>query len=72
MPRTPITPVQAQAASKSHAVDAQDAAALVDAIISGTAPIPDGQRDAAMLECAKILEAAGCYIRRQHAKGLLI
>lgn len=75
MPRTPLTPVKAQANAISQAQDAQDAAKLIADILAGTDSFPADRLDlraAAVADAAKVLEAAGCYVRRQQAKGLLI
>lgn len=66
------TPVQAQSNAKYHADQSTDAAETIRAIIDGTWTGPDDQRGDALLKAAKVLEAAGCYVRRQYAKGLLI
>lgn len=71
MPRTPMTPAAAQANAKFHADQSAAAAETVAAILSGTWTGPDNKRAAALHDAAKVLEAAGCYIRRQNAKGLL-
>lgn len=56
MPRTPLTQAQRDHACRLHAESSADAAArIVAALANGDRPT---------LADAKILEAAGCYIRR--------
>jgi hypothetical protein len=72
MPRQPLSPVKAQSAATDHAQDAAQAAVTVSTILAGTDGLSDSARTHALANAAKTLEAAGCYIRRQHSKGLLI
>lgn len=70
MPRSPLTPAQARAQADFHAACAADAAGRVASLLSNASSDP-AARKATMRECAKVLEAAGCYIRRQADRDLL-
>ena len=56
MPRTPLTPEQRATACKVHAESSVAAAQRILAALAKGEPIS--------LADAKVLEAAGCYIRR--------
>lgn len=59
MPRTPLTPAQRSAACAYHAAQSAEAAQrIAAALAAGKSPA---------LADAKVLEAAGCYIRRNGA-----
>ena len=65
MPRTPITPDAARRNVAASMTDAADAAALVLDIIAGTSPLPADRHADALADAARILEAAGCQLRRR-------
>lgn len=72
MARTPNTPVHAQKQAKAHARICEDAAATIVAIVDGTWLGADADRQSTLHACAKQLESAGCYIRRQNSNAMLV
>lgn len=72
MPRTPTTPVQAQQRASDHAEKVRLAAGTIAAVLNGTYPCPDAERGDVIHAAAKVMEAAGCYIRRANADRLLV
>jgi len=65
MARPALTPQAAQRAAIVHAQESANAAATLASILSGSWAGPDDKRQDTVLRCAKVLEAAGCYVRRQ-------
>ena len=71
MPRQSTTPVTAKANSAFHADQSEAAIATIREILDGKSKLPADKQAEALHAAAKVLEAAGCYIRRQNSKGLL-
>lgn len=62
MPRKALTPETARRQVGAHVKASREALKVLSS--------PDAS-DGARMDAAKVLEAAGCYIRRATAKGLL-
>lgn len=87
MPRTSLTPTQRADAVKLQARSAAKAAQSVLAVLAdpdylsmahvcactvgSAAGITEAECGCKVLDAAKVLEAAGCYIRRANVKGLV-
>lgn len=57
--------------AQRHAERAATAAYVIGRCLDGTDGYTDDERPAIILAAAKELEAAGCYIRRKSAAGIL-
>lgn len=71
MARTPTTPIQAQQRTREHCAKVAQAAAQIQDLLDGRDALPDAERTEAIHAAAKIMEAAGCYVRRANADRLL-
>lgn len=70
MARPTATPARAQATAQAHIDTARIALDELAALLA--AAEPNGARNGDVEAIARVLEAAGCYIRRANSKGLLV
>lgn len=71
MARRPATPESARVACAAHASKAADATQAIAFLLNDPLYKSPEDRAADFLAYAKIIEAAGCYIRRASDRGLI-
>jgi hypothetical protein len=71
MARRPATPESARNACNAHAAKAEHAAQAIAYLLADPLYKSPEERAADFATYAKIMEAAGCYIRRASDRGLI-